>query len=245
MNTRRTALLDGDIIAYQSAAWAFARQIDGVDLRERVISQAQDWINRAFCTNVIVTISCNREDNYRRDFWPKYKAHRDDHVDPPGREDAVNALMEEYPSIRKKRIEADDLMGILGSSPTMPDGSIPVIVTVDKDLRQIPGWHFNPDKDDFPVRVDQEEADRWFYRQWLTGDATDNIPGLFKWGPVKAEKLLAQGAPSEWADMVLDAYRSHPAGYPKTYPLAMARCVRILRDAEWDKAKQEPILWTP
>lgn len=243
--TPRTALLDGDIIAYQSAAWAHARGMDGVDLRDRVLAQAREWTERAFCSSCIVCLSCDRENNFRRDFWPTYKAHRDDVVDPPQRKACVEYLIEEFPSIRKPRIEADDVMGILGSAPSLPDGSIPVIVTVDKDLRQVPGWHFNPNHDDFPIRVTQEEADRAFHLQWLTGDATDHVPGLWRWGPAKASALLDPLPSHAWGAAVLAAYRDHPKRYTDDYALAMARCVRILRAGEWDRTKQEPILWTP
>lgn len=244
MKHDRTALLDGDIIAYQSAAWAFARNVDGLDLQERVLWQANEWVKAAFCEKAIVMISCDRAENYRRGIWAQYKAHRDDHVDPPGRPACVAYLMEAFPSIRKPHIEADDLLGIVGTKG-LPDKSMPIIVTVDKDLRQVPGWHFNPDKDDFPVRVTEEEGDRYFHQQWMSGDATDNIPGLFRWGPAKAQKLLDATPRAEWSAAVLRAYSEHPRKYDRSYALAMARCVRILRDGEWDKAKQVPILWKP
>ena len=55
-----------------------------------------------------------------------------------------------------------------------------MIATIDKDLRNTAGWHFNWDKDEEPVEINEVEADRNFYTQLLTGDSTDNIPGLFK-----------------------------------------------------------------
>lgn len=241
---QRTALLDGDIIAYQSAAWAQARGVDGIDLRDRVLWQATQWMQGAFCQKSIVMISCDRASNYRRSFWPEYKAHRDDHVDPPGREACASYLMESTASFRKPNIEADDLLGIVATKG-LPDGTTPVIVTVDKDLRQIPGWHFNPDKEDFPVRVTPEEADFYFHQQWMSGDATDNIPGMYKWGPAKAQKLLHATPRADWDRAIIAAYAEHPRKYPPGYALSQARCVRILRDGEWDKAKQTPILWEP
>lgn len=248
MKTNRTALLDGDIIAYQSAAWAAARSIDGVDLRDRVLEQAKQWIEGAFAGAALVCFSCDRADNFRRDYWPTYKAHRDDHVDPPQRGAAIAYLKEAYPFAVLPRIEADDIMGILGSRPALKDGSIPVIVTVDKDLRQVPGWHYNPDKEDFPVRVTREEADFYFHQQWLTGDATDNFPGLWKWGPAKAQKWLAQAGEQGLTFRVAEAYAAYTAaapaskGYTSTsYREAMHRCARILRHGEWDHTKREPI----
>lgn len=236
----RIALLDGDIIAYQSAAWAHARGIDGLDLRDRVLHQAREWVEKARCKTGLVCFSCAREDNFRRDHWPEYKTHRDGHVDPPQREAAKFYLTEAFRTLVRPRIEADDIMGIVGSA--MKDS---VIVTTDKDLRQVPGRHLNPDKDDAPVEVSLEEADRWFYTQWMAGDATDNVPGLFRWGPAKAARLLDDTPREDWDEAVMAAYRDHPKGYDPKYAVAMARCVRVLRSNEWNPNKAQPILWQP
>lgn len=63
------------------------------------------------------------------------------------------------------------------------------IVHVDKDLDQIPGWHYNPKKD-IIYHVDAFKAEYNFYTQLLTGDRVDNIPGIRGIGPKKAEKIL-------------------------------------------------------
>lgn len=244
--TPRLALLDGDIIAYQTAAWAHARQMDFLEMLERLEEQTKAWARQAYADEFIVCISCDRKDNFRRDFWPKYKEHRDGHVDPPGRANCVKFLRNTFRSASIPRLEADDVMGIIGSKAEVK-GRVPVIVTIDKDLRQVPGWHLNPDKDDFPVRVTLEEADRFFLSQWLSGDATDNVPGMFRVGPAKAEKIIAAAELEreviDWQEVVLEAYASHPKKYDRKYAITMARCVRILRHGEFDKTKQKPILW--
>jgi hypothetical protein len=51
------------------------------------------------------------------------------------------------------------------------------IVTIDKDLNCIPGWHYNWDKGSI-YNVTEEEAYRCFYKQMITGDVSDHIPGL-------------------------------------------------------------------
>ena len=61
------------------------------------------------------------------------------------------------------------------------------IATLDKDLDGVPGWHYVwKGKREGVFYVTETEADRFFYTQMLTGDATDNIPGLFKMVGVKA-----------------------------------------------------------
>lgn len=246
MIVERTAIIDGDVLCYVAAAGAQSRNEDAMDVRDRVVSEVKGWADRAFCSNILVTFSCSRDDNFRKDFWPTYKDNREGKEEPPLLGEAKAAVADNYKTLRQPRIEADDLMGMIGSDARpMKDGSIPVIITIDKDLRQIPGWHFNPNKEDFPVRVTMEEADRFFYQQWLTGDTTDNIPGLFKWGPAKAAKLLDVAPRGDWDRAVLMAYSMHPKKYDAAYALAMARCVRILRQSDWDKATGTPILWTP
>lgn len=247
-NTRRTALLDADILIYQCAAWAQARQVDIPDCIDRVRAELERWVNAACASDFIMCVSCGRDQNFRRDFWPKYKEHRDGHEDPPLRGPLIEWLKKEsgLKVLTAPRIEADDLLGILGANAKpMPDGSIPVIVTIDKDLRQIPGWHCNPDKEDHPVWVSPDEAEYFFYQQWQSGDATDNIPGMYKVGPAKAQKLLDSTPRAGWAAAVLEAYAQHPQKYSRDYALSQARCVRILTADLWDAKAKLPRLWNP
>lgn len=107
-----------------------------------------------------------------------------------------------------------------------------VICTVDKDLKQIPGIHFDyyrprlTDSDGKPMFdqwgnrmlapcrglsiVTEEEADRFFWTQMLTGDSTDNIKGIPGIGPKKAEKLLDGCTSSgDCESIVLHAYTAN------------------------------------
>lgn len=81
-----------------------------------------------------------------------------------------------------------------------------VIVTLDKDLDQVAGWHYN-----FVTKkrywVTPEEGKYFFYQQVLTGDRIDNIPGLPKVGPVKAKKILGEiSDETTYKEKVLAAY---------------------------------------
>lgn len=78
--------------------------------------------------------------------------------------------------------EADDAMGKNQTDDT-------IIVTIDKDLDQIEGKHFNFVKRLY-YDVSKEQATRFFYKQLLTGDRTDNIRGVVGIGDKKAEKIL-------------------------------------------------------
>ena len=82
--------------------------------------------------------------------------------------------------------EADDAIGI--AVYDLPEDRS-CVMSVDKDLNMLRGWHYNFNKKDL-YYVTEQEAIRNFYLQILTGDRVDNIPGLVGIGPVKANKIL-------------------------------------------------------
>lgn len=96
--------------------------------------------------------------------------------------------------------EADDMIGINHT----PGETI--IVTNDKDLKQIPGTHYNWKTQEM---FDVSERDGWFYfyKQLLTGDTADNIPGVPGIGDKTAADLLL------WCDTVDDMEHAVKACY--------------------------------
>ena len=254
MTLPTTAILDGDIIAYRAAFWADGEGVD--ELPDRIETDIKNWTPKGV-DRVVIAMSCPREVNYRRDFWSMYKQHREGAKSPDCMEYAIELLWNQHlPEMHATstrcvdRLEADDLIGIMVSSNKA------IGVTVDKDLRQVPGWHWNPDKEDGPVHVTDEEADRFFYQQWMTGDSTDNIWGLWKVGPAKAKKVLDNNPKEEWEQVIMDMYTNEdwdrrpenrmPSDMdPEQYALAQARCVRILRDGDYNKDTKEIRLWSP
>lgn len=122
------------------------------------------------------------EGNYRHDFVDDYKANR-----PPRPllyAEIRQHLIDHWDALPVHGMEADDAIGI--EMTFNPDA---VICTIDKDLDMIPGWHYNLNKYE-SYYVTEEEANLNFYCQLLTGDATDNIRGLYGIGRKKAEKHL-------------------------------------------------------
>ena len=83
--------------------------------------------------------------------------------------------------------EADDAIGI--KAYEIEDKESFVIMSIDKDLDMIEGWHYNFVKDD-KYFITEMSALINFYRQILTGDNVDNIPGLKGIGPAKSAKIL-------------------------------------------------------
>ena len=82
--------------------------------------------------------------------------------------------------------EADDDIAIRATEL----GEESIIVSIDKDFMQVPGWHYNFVKK-VKKHVTPEEGLRFFYKQILMGDSADNIKGIFRVGEKKATKMLA------------------------------------------------------
>jgi len=82
-------------------------------------------------------------------------------------------------------MEADDQLAI--DLTANPDNY--VICSIDKDLRMVPGWHYDFVKQE-RIYVNEDEGMKSFYKQLLTGDRVDNIIGLKGVGPAKADKIL-------------------------------------------------------
>ena len=233
-----TAILDGDIIAYKAAFWADTEGVDGLDYR--LPEDIEKWTPEGIDT-IIIAFSCNRKDNFRRDHLADYKKKRDSSDRPDTLQECKDYMSDRWDIILEPRLEADDLIGIYTSSEEM------VGVTIDKDLKTIPGFHWNPDKDDAIRYLTEEEADKFLFIQWMAGDSTDSIPGLWRIGPKRADKFLNKWEKETWVQMIFDMY-DDPKYYRDSIPnlaLAMARSVRILRSGEYNFKTKEINLWMP
>jgi hypothetical protein len=111
-----------------------------------------------------------------------YKGNRKD-APKPRHYDALRKHLMKLGAKMSENEEADDSVGIAST-----EGNY-WIVHVDKDLDQLPGWHYNPVKDE-EYYVTEFEGLYSFYKQILTGDRVDNIEGIRGIGPVKADKIL-------------------------------------------------------
>lgn len=115
-----------------------------------------------------------------------YKGNRDPTHKPKYYREVKDYMIERLGAIVVHGKEADDAMAT--EQMNNPDDST-IIVTIDKDLNQVPGHHYNPNKD-LLYYVTPGEADMWFWKQMLIGDTADNIPGINKIGPKRADGLI-------------------------------------------------------
>ena len=151
------------------------------ELLDQILSKTSATEYRAFLTG---------EDNFRKQIYPEYKANRTQ-PKPIHLEACRHYAVKELNAEAEYGLEADDLLGIHQTNDT-------IICSLDKDLLQIPGKHFQWaisgngwSKEDTFIEQDEATADYHFYKQCLMGDKSDNIKGIEGIGPKKAEKLLA------------------------------------------------------
>lgn len=249
----RTALIDGDL---ELVAAAFRSQdvldfgdgqvvvssnldhaIANVEKRVETIKEACN------ADQVIVAFSCPTRRYWRHNIFPEYKARRKEQPKPECLGELRKHVESSYRCFVRPHLEADDVLGILGTHASLVPGER-VVVSSDKDLNQIPGLHLNPSKLDAGVyTVTPAEGDRFHLFQTLVGDVVDGYPGCPGIGPVRANKILNNAEPGQqWAAVVSTFVRK---GKTEADALVQARVARILRAEDWDFEKKEPRLWTP
>jgi 5'-3' exonuclease len=131
-----------------------------------------------------------------------YKGNRVDKPKPKHLAFLRSYLVKEWGASISEGEEADDTIAIEATKL----GDNCVIVSLDKDLDQIVGWHYNFVKR-LGYYITPEEALVKLYTQMITGDAADNIKGLFRVGPVKAAKIIGDTTDElELYNKVLEAY---------------------------------------
>ena len=233
-------LIDGDIIAYKAAASA-ETPIDWgdglwtlhsfeTDVAVRIEDQIGKLVDEAPVQDCIVALSDT--ENFRKDVAPYYKANRTNVRKPMLLKWAREYIQTKYNTIIYRRLEADDVLGILGTSN--PDT---IIWSEDKDLLTIPARHWINGE---VVTITEAEASYNFFFQTLVGDSTDNYSGCPTVGPKTANKLLSSGC--RW-DTVVATFESK--GLSEDVALENARLARILRDGEYNTDTGEVKLWQP
>lgn len=245
-----TILIDADIYLHRACAVNGTKVTFGDETTWTMnVRAAGGWLRGEFtkirqrldCKNVQLALG-DRAANFRKDLASSYKAHRAAYLRPPGFAELEANMVAHAKVHRAPRLEGDDILGLLATKePT--EGK--VIVTIDKDLQQIPGWHYNPDTDEL-TEVTPEQGAIFHLTQTLTGDRTDGYPGCPGVGPVKAAKILDGMddplSPESWT-VIVDAYAT--AGLTEADALLQARLAFVLRQGYYNRKTQEIKLWTP
>lgn len=141
-------------------------------------------LNRIFkaCNSTDYRLFLSGKDNFRDALVDYYKANRVDAEKPYHYNDLKDYLVQVWLAEVVNGWEADDALSMNANEKT-------IIVTADKDLNTVAGWHYNHIKDVL-YNVSEEDAITWFYCQMLLGDTVDNIAGVKFYGPIKVFKAF-------------------------------------------------------
>ena len=234
-------LIDADFIVYKCCAaceteidygedviFVTSNFSDAYNAVKREIQQIQDVFG-SFSKPILFFSDYK---NFRKKISPDYKGHRN-RKKPCGYKRVIRNLRIQYDVIVMNGLEADDAMGIYA---TQHKGNI--IVSPDKDMRQIPGKLFNLET---TQNITAEEGTQWHYIQTLAGDQTDGYSGVPGIGVKRAETLFNKEG-YNWSTVV-KAFEDK--GLTEDDALLNARLARILTIDDYDTTRQEPILWTP
>jgi 5'-3' exonuclease len=198
------ALIDGDILIYrvgfttENEDWGIAKF--------RMNEMIDNILQAVHAQSYSIYLSDSTTNNFRTKFYPEYKANRKQ-PKPKHYEGLKYYLVTEEDARITPEQEADDELGIQQTLWNRELETIQsIICTIDKDLLQIPGNHYNFVKNEHRF-VTPDEGLRHFYTQLLVGDTSDNIRGVQGIGPKKAEKaLLDCRTPQEYFEVTAGLY---------------------------------------
>lgn len=247
---KTTLLIDGDIVAYKVAARNEYTYYDS-EIKQDIYlcnnneatAQIDEFLNlltKQLKSDTMRVLLSDKK-NFRKKVLPSYKENRKGQRKPVALGAMRQYLETAYKAEKWANLEADDVIGILATENTDEKR---IMVSIDKDFESVPGWLFNPDKDEAPRLITLEKANHKFYTQVMTGDAVDGYKGIPGLGPKKVEKLLS------WANNERDYWPIIKEAFIKANlteedALVQARCARILRSQDYDYKKKKAILWKP
>ena len=200
-----------------SALFGFARTLvtlldtgaPAVDSKGNIPSESQDLVLKK--PNRLAAVFDPRTPTFRHKMYPEYKATRqktpdDLHAQVPLVEEALKALG--VPCLMVEGYEADDVIATLAQK-CQAEGRQCYILSSDKDLLQLVGngtWELRPVKTAVdqagipyelvgPIEVKAEwgvSPDKILDLLSLTGDSSDNVPGVKGVGDKTAVKLMGR-----------------------------------------------------
>lgn len=256
----RTALIDADILAYQAAS--YAEQVidwgEGLWTLHAYETEAEAKFD-ALVKNVIDKVEAKEsilaitdKVNWRKEVLPTYKSNRATTRKPMLLKHLQQYAHDHYTVYQRDTLEGDDCLGIL--STMKHKITEPIVCSLDKDFKTIPGKHYNFGKDEF-FEITEHQADYWHMMQTLTGDTTDGYVGIPGCGPKTAEKILQkaidEGTPWANREQLNEIYWKHvvaayeKAGLCEEEALVQARVARICRAEDYDFTNKKVILWEP
>ena len=169
--------------------------------KKRIESSVEAILKKPWCRELKIVIG--GKSNYRNDIVNNYKTGRP--PKPQRFKPLRDWVIETYSPTISENCEADDVVSTSGWKSFNKaklagdkDEADVVIIGIDKDNLQAPGWHYNYSHHEAnPKWVSEFEANRNFFVQLLLGDDTDNIKALTA---VRSERLWYKKPKNEWSN---------------------------------------------
>jgi hypothetical protein len=218
----RIAHIDADFIAYQASAET-KDELDGIkprrtfkDMQEIARRKAEHFMRLVGASEYRMHITppgSTKGGRYQQAVQREYQGNRNNKASPEHLDLMRAFIGEELNGVVHLDQEADDGMTQANYAAMSPDGAwgqsnLSVIVSMDKDLRMVPGLHYDFDTgkifcvgDRFgSVWIDESGSSKklrgwgtkFFWAQCLMGDTADNIRGV----PLVPSKYAA-GKPTQ------------------------------------------------
>ena len=238
-------LVDADLLVYRCG---FAAEGEPVENALHNVNRAVNAIQHALLANDDdVTMCLSGPTNFRTEIATikPYKGNRDPNHKPEHGPAIKEYIKSKWECVVTEDEEADDWLGYTQFNAREQEDTC--IVSIDKDLDMIPGYHYNFLKER-QYFVNEDQADYNFWHQMLTGDSTDNIPGVPGIGPKKADRALENSwvyvdyngryvyFPDVSRKYVVQAYKDH---YGKDYKDAVRENAALL----WIRREPGEEIW--
>lgn len=223
------------------------------DAKRELVKALPEAIN----SHPAVTVLLSGPGNFRDDIATikPYKGNRDPAHKPVYYQQIRDYLCDWWGAKVIEGHEADDECSIIAHQSREAGSEDYVVCTIDKDLDQIPGYHYDYMKKVF-YEVTEEEGNFLFWKQVLCGDSTDNIQGLYRVGDKAAINYLNTVIDASYGQLSLDnedlwnktvsLYKINIADYPNKYPEDMTAEEAALENARLVKMQEyRGQLWSP
>jgi 5'-3' exonuclease len=245
----RVGLFDTDIFAFKAAATNETKTEFGTysypeQARKNFDSRISEIAEKLELTKVIMCLT--DDENFRYDVLPSYKSNRDRNKE--ARPELLSMLKdyaaEKYTSYKREGLEADDVMGILATHPTLIEGE-KIIISEDKDMRTVSAKVYNPGKPEHGIMdISVEEAAAFHMWQTICGDSTDGYKGAVGIGKASeyAQDIIFTDMSGMWGE-VLMAYAQ--VRLDEEAALVQARVAKILTAPYYDFKNKSVKLWSP
>ena len=179
-------IIDGDQMIY---ACGFASEGEPLSHTLRLLKNKLEQIMSDCQTNEY-ELFIEGKGNFREAVSLDYKGNRTARK-PLAFNDCIDYLKREWGAVQVEGMETDDMVSILLWNDYIKNGkdkATIILSSVDKDLLNTPGWHYNPNTRD-KRWISERQAERHFWFQMLAGDRVDNVTGLPRCSRQTIERL--------------------------------------------------------